>query len=298
MPLSKWFEAVFHEKVPDDYTLDTNPSYVLLTRLSLGTGFSIKHLYRMTAKTYMPWITDGFDQRGLNLFSDYFDQSFDLLPWSLCNEGDCCRNFFPKIIIPWLCSDQRPVVCRRCIETDPIPYLRIFWRLAIFGSCPRHKIRLVEYPLNWRKQTTVKGREIQEADDDVIYVDKLSLEAVTTGYVSLWPDRRLHAANYCRWVRLLIEDVLCFSPHREVIDCVWYSADISLRLGLCGSVVYERLRANDHYRVLFEIKTTTLVSVLWKEATDIFLLACIAIRLEIPYYSCKSYYRNRWRRVI
>jgi hypothetical protein len=73
MSLDKWFEAVFHEKVPDDYTLDTNPSYALLTELSFRTGFSRNHLYRMTIKTYMPWIIDGFDQDGLNLFSNYFD---------------------------------------------------------------------------------------------------------------------------------------------------------------------------------------------------------------------------------
>jgi hypothetical protein len=85
IPLEKWFEAVFHEKVPDDYTLDTNPSYALLAELSLGTGFSIKRLYRMTAKAYIPWITDGFDQGGLNLFSEYFDQSFNLLLISLRN---------------------------------------------------------------------------------------------------------------------------------------------------------------------------------------------------------------------
>lgn len=249
MSLDKWFEAVFHEKVPDDYTLDTNPSHVLLTRLSLGTGFSISRLYRMTTRAYMPWIMDGFDKDGINLFSEYFDQSFDLLPWRSCTESECCRNFFPKKVIPWLRKNKRPIICTKCIETDLVPYLRIFWRLAIFGSCPKHKIRLIEYPMNWKKKI-IPSREIQEADDDVIYVDKLSLEVVTKGHVLLWPERRLSAAIYCRWLRFLIEDLFCFSHHREDIDCVWHTAEMPYRLGLWGPFYYEALDLKDHYRVL------------------------------------------------
>lgn len=253
--LDEWFENIFSEKVPDDLTLDTNPSEKLIQQLSLGTGLSKNRLHQMTIKSYAPWIIDNLNNcnNQFNLFTDYLTQTFSVLPWRPCREKFCCRTILTDKIVPWLNRSKLPMICIKCLESDPIPYLRIFWRLTLLGGCPKHMIRLTEVPYYWQdglKLKKSKNKIIKATDHEVLLADTFSFQAITTGTVLLSPDRQLNAGIYCRWLRFLISELFCLSHNREDIDHIWYAAGESLKLGLVDNTPYENLSLYDRYRTL------------------------------------------------
>lgn len=247
MTLKEWFQEVFLVLAPDDFTLDTAPPEWLIDRITQGTGLSKNRINQMTIKAYAPWVIDGLSNADeFNLYTDYFTQSFSLLPWLSCKESPCCRTVLNKNIIPWLDRSALPTICVDCVSTDPIPYLRIFWRLALLGSCTTHKIPLTKNHIRWHSRLQLgKYKNTTTVSEHVQYVDHFSFQAITTGRFIYNNNIQFNAAIYCRWLRLLIEELFCLSRCREEIDQVWYIAGVSLKLGQLGSVCYEELQLDD-----------------------------------------------------
>lgn len=235
MTLDEWLEALFVTPIPDDFTLDTNPPAALIDKLIEGTGLSKERLYQMTLKSYTPWIIDGLEAPDqFNLYEDYFTQRFSVLPWPACKEKSCCRTYFNRQhVIPWLDRNTAPSLCVDCIQSDTIPYLRIFWRLALLGSCTQHKTLLTKDRIGWKKSLQFKNLiHLQPAPKSIAFVDRLSFQAITTGRVIYDNTIQFNAAVYCRWIRLLIEELFCGSLNREGIMEVWYMAGASYKVGL------------------------------------------------------------------
>lgn len=254
--LDKWFEMSFNEPAPDDFTLDLGLSENLIEALSVGTGVDKNYLNQMTVKGYAPWIVDGLQESQFDIDTDYCTQSFSPIPWGVCNQEVCCRSVFKMNSIPWVNKRKLLAICAPCIETDFIPYLRIFWRLALLGSCIKHNSCLVEARVSWQnglKIKSIKNKTIILIDERAKLVDSLSMQALTTGYVSYEPYIKMSAAIYCRWVRFLISELFCLSHDREDIKHVWYAAEVSLKLGFLDAVLYENFTTYDRYRTLIVI---------------------------------------------
>jgi hypothetical protein len=252
--LPTWYQTTFQELFPSDKQLDVCPSTSILEQLSAGTGLSLHYLWGLTLNGYVPWMIDNLsNENSEDVASCYFTQHCRLLPWKSCSHAACpCANKRGNIT-PWLSTKKTPLVCTKCLESDPIPYLRLYWRLTLMASCPFHRIRLTEQRYDWQRKMITKNKQSEGArtvSKEVQHVDQLSLQAITTGQVLLTPALRIDAGAYCRWLRWVISELFCQAVGREAVNEIWYAAGVAVRLGLFEDSVFEELKIDERYAVL------------------------------------------------
>jgi len=109
-----------------------------------------------------------------------------------------CRPWIPE---PY---GKESLFCAQCIRTDSIPYDRIFWRLCMMARCPIHRCLL-----DASDCLVIKLIPSNISDDNLLTVDKLTFQALTVGEVTLPNGNIMNAAVYVRFLRSLIEEIVC-----------------------------------------------------------------------------------------
>jgi hypothetical protein len=162
-------------------------------------------------------------------------------------------------LVPWQASGPpRLWTCPECLRTDTRPYRRLYWRFAWMGSCPAHGVLLEERPgIIWvqeQAQTTV-------AHLDLLFLDGLTLQAITAGSVVLPNGRRLHGGSWVRMVRAVIDE-LGLTMHearqaRSTLRVFWTIHGLGYRAGLGRSRPFELYPA-ERQRLLLTVAGTAL----------------------------------------
>lgn len=246
------WEAFFCEALGRDPVeapvLDRQAPASLVQTLSVRTGAPPERIWSMTLASYVPWIIDTLDDQDSACLSTYATQYRTLIrrqkPWM--SQG----LYNPKsgrYCLPWLgeSDSDELAVCPACLRTDRIPYLRLFWRLVLMESCPRHGCLLAEVagldPLT-HPRTQVW---INSADRDLLTVDRLSLQAVTRGVVRMKGGECMPATVYVRFLRSLIEELFCrrsaAGSDAPTLDKIWKDVGYPPYVWLSRSKPFERL---------------------------------------------------------
>lgn len=168
----------------DTQCLDRQPPRPLVQTLARRTGVKPERIWSMTLSGYVPWIIDTLDTADATCLSTYATQYQTLLtrqtPW--VSKG----LYHPKTgryCLPWLSEpgSSEQTLCLACLRTDPVPHLRLFWRLALMRSCPLHGCLLTTLPRPALSMIPYIEAPLESADRDLLSVDALSLRAVTHG---------------------------------------------------------------------------------------------------------------------
>lgn len=232
----------------DDHVLDRQPPEPLVQTLAMRTGVQPERLWAMTLSSYVPWIIDTLDPDDANCLTTYATQYQTLLtrqtPWM--SKGLYNRKT-GRYDLPWLgeTKTREQALCLACLRSDRIPYLRLFWRLCLMGSCPIHGCMLT--PVSWPALSIFHHLEtpLVSAAPDLLSVDGFSLQAVTTGTVNLRGDFTMNAAVYLRFLRSLVEELFCrrsaAGSQANTIATIWKEVGCRPYAGLMMSKPFERL---------------------------------------------------------
>jgi len=193
--------------------LDDQPPDGLLCILSERTGVPHERVRAMTLAAYGALLM-GVDatapaRNGAALFADYICQFGSLAPTA-------ARRMAPVPGLgsswrPWICADlldDRPRSCRRCLASDRVPYTRIHWRAAWMASCPIHG-EMLEPLYQWMEDPacSYEWAPARRATPEMIALDRMTLDAVTTGTVALPSGDRVHAGVWLRGLRTLVDEM-------------------------------------------------------------------------------------------
>jgi TniQ len=228
--------------------LDVNPPEKLLENLSERTGVPFDRIRAMTARAWVPLLIDSVDSNS-NGFRTYVGEHSILFPAPLRP-----LNGF-KARTPWLsqCHLQRTFVCRSCLDEDPEPYRRISWRMAWMTTCPTHGVMLNNGYSGFGANATSVGSGASPAPPELIALDRLTVQAVEKGSVSL-PLRKVHGGVWLRLLRALIDELslpaYLVRRYRPNIVEVWKRIGRKVRQGLPQSRVAFELMTPEHQIVV------------------------------------------------
>lgn len=238
-----------------DDPLDYQPPPALLTRLAARTNVSIDALRAMTVEGYVPLLIDRLTPAP-DLMQTYVSQYwFFIVP-----EGRALQH--SQALVPWQESaQQRRRTCPLCVRDDARPYHRLYWRLAWMGSCPAHGVLLEEGPpLLWVQD----GEETQPpmvAHPDLLFLDGLTLQAITAGAVMLPNGRRLHGGSWLRMVRAVIDELglTLEEAHqaRGTLRVFWTTPGLGYREGVRKPQPFE-MHPPERHRLLLTVAGTAL----------------------------------------
>lgn len=231
-----------------DRLLDRQPPISLVQTLAVRTGVPPERIWTMTLSGYVPWIIDTLDTDNAACLSTYATQYQTLLkrqtPWM--SKG----LYNPKTgryCLPWLSEpgSSGQTLCLACVRTDPVPHLRLFWRLGLMGSCPLHGCLLTTVPWPALSIVPYTDAPLESADRDLLSVDELSLQAVTQGRVRFQCGAEMDAAVYVRFLRSLIEELFCrrgaAGTCADTLVAIWKAVGCRPYAGLTMSKPFERL---------------------------------------------------------
>ncbi len=163
-------------------TLDRSPPEQLIKAISERTGVELEAVQRATLAGLMPFLFDCFETKELGSRAIWLTRSrlSDGIRWFRKAQG------------------SEVLVCRLCMEGYPDAAFLLPWRLAIFLSCPVHRlmleaVRVTGSSIAWQKEKP------EPAPSVVSKLDGRTWAAVTEGSVML-PGGLTDAA---RWFRLL-----------------------------------------------------------------------------------------------
>jgi hypothetical protein len=232
----------------DAQCLDRQPPRPLVHALAMRTGVKPERIWSMTLSGYVPWIIDTLDTADATCLSTYATQYQTLLtrqtPWVSKGRYDPKTG---RYCLPWLSEpgSSEQTLCLACLRTDPIPHHRLFWRLALMGSCPLHGCLLTTLPGAALSMIPDIEAPLESADRDLLSVDELSLQAVTHGRVRFPNGSEMDAAVYVRFLRSLIEELFCrrgaAGTCAETLAAVWKAVGCRPYAGLTVSKPFERL---------------------------------------------------------
>ncbi len=235
-----------------DDQLDYQPPLTLLTRLAARTTVPVDALRAMMMEGYVPLLIDQLTPAP-DLMQTYTNQHwFFVRP-----EGRALQR--SQDLVPWQASvPPRLWTCPRCLRDDARPYRRLYWRLAWMGSCPAHGVLLEERPgLLWAPasvQTTV-------AHPDLLFLDGLTLQAITGGTVVLPNGRRLHGGSWVRMVRAVIDELDLTMQEaqqaRGTLRVFWTTHGLGYRAGVGRPRPFE-MHPPERQRLLLTVAGTAL----------------------------------------
>ena len=234
------------ERIPR-HRLDRDPQDGLVAGLSDRTGVPARRLRTMTLSGYVPWIVDTLDAHDGGCLAMYATQYRVLLRqgagWMSKGIGDHRTGTY---CLPWIIEPygQEHLVCPACLAADAVPHLRIYWRLGLMASCPRHGCWLqdaADMPLNvWRRAP----EPLQPASAEVLDLDAVTLQALTAGQVEAPGGGAMCAAVYVRLLRSLLEELFCrparAGRHADRLEAVWQSVGQARCGGFSISKPFER----------------------------------------------------------
>lgn len=206
------FSNALSVKYIRNHLIDYDPPDELITKLSVCTGVHETNIRAMTLQGYVPWIVDTLDDNDSECLKHYATQYRTLLPPKIKWMSSGVRKRFKKKITycrPWIAEPygKEYLFCAQCIRADSIPYDRIFWRLCMMVSCPIHQCLLDVSECSVVRLSP--SRISQPADDNLLSVDTLTFQALTEGEVTLPNGDMMNACVYVRFLRSLIEEIVC-----------------------------------------------------------------------------------------
>lgn len=247
MGVGEFVEAALGIKRPDIGLVDFWPSAALIKKLAERTGVAVSRIRAMTMAVYVPYLLDSLGPR-TGIFSAYCCQ-FGAF------ENPAVRVRSPRDAwwLPWLSGDlagSRMAGCIYCMRSDQHSFGRLHWRASWMASCPGHGVLLQaaspaeqsEYPAP------------QEADQALVALDALTLQAVTRGRVRLPGGRIVHGGLWLRVLRGVIDEICrprrMKDPARPRIEAAWAIADLPYRHALGRWGIYEKLGRLERANVL------------------------------------------------
>jgi len=218
----------------------------LIMALSKRTTVPVGKIRAMTIEGYAPLLIDT-TLPAEGLFKAYISQFPTLAP---------IRNKFPKLLfsldemswLPWVSPYFKDQSCTECIDLDPVPYRRIYWRLSWMVCCPLHGQMLED------------SSPPRQASEAIIALDHLTLKAVSSGKVILHDGRTIHAAVWLRSLRTLIDEltrpISTLGQARLTIEKIWQSADRSRYMGSRKFLVFEYMGSKEREHIMQVVAET------------------------------------------
>lgn len=204
LTLKEFFHFFIKADFHGEWEININTSEELIEKVSTGTGINVKKIRQMTLKNLVPSLIDHLDSSKDLLFHYTSQYRILLNPSFILFSGK--RENSVDGVLPWvLFPFNHCMACPKCLQEDRRPYLRIHWCLALFGSCPIHKCKLVKV----RSYTDLFRSDllsVEESSTAVRYLDSLSWQAFTVGEVKI-NGERTSAMVYFRFLRSLIEEL-------------------------------------------------------------------------------------------
>ena len=221
------------------YDLDLNPPLTLLETIEKRSHLNLNQIFRMTFKSWVPFVIDQFDSNS-DAFSSYVGQYPVLLP-AKARFSRSLNNWRP-----WLSNPSTLRGCQLCIKSWQEPAFLLAWKLPIIVTCPFHGCRLQPYTsyLNnyvfWQEDKTT-DKPVTAA---ILKMDRRTWQALTDGKVEL-PRRSVHAGVWFRMLRSILNELsLPLSYHRRQsfhIKNIWSRCGYPIRAGLNVWKAYEYL---------------------------------------------------------
>lgn len=231
-----------------NHLIDRDPPNDLIIKLAACTGVHETSIRAMTLQGYVPWIIDTLNIYDSECLKLYASQYRILLPSNIKWMSSGIRKRYKKRItycLPWIVEPygKEYPLCVECLRTDLIPYERIFWRLGIMASCPIHRCLLdaSDYLVEKLIPACVPT---EPADEYLLFIDRLTFQAITVGEVILANGHSMNVAVYVRFLRSLIEEIFCRPSSmrrcKYVFFDMWDHLDIE-PWGRVNSLLFERL---------------------------------------------------------
>lgn len=237
-----------------DDQLDVQPPRTLLTRLAARTTVSVEALRAMTVEGYVPLLIDQLTPAP-DLMQTYTSQY-----WFFVRPEHRALRGSPELV-PWQGSGPpRRWTCPGCLRDDARLYRRLHWCVAWMGSCPVHGILLDERPGLLGAQDSAQT-PTRVAHSDLLFLDGLTLQAITDGTVVLPNGRRLHGGSWVRMVRAVLEELglTMQEAHqaRNTLRVFWTTHGLGYRQGLGRPRPFE-LYSPERQRLLLTVAGTAL----------------------------------------
>src|SRR6266851_524831 len=248
MPWQEFCHGALGTEALTEDLLDRQPPVALVHALAVRTGVPPERIWTMPLTGYVPWLIDTLDTDDATCLSTYATQYQTLLrrqtPWMSKGLSNRATG---RYCLPWLRepSPSDHTLCLACLRTDPIPHLRLFWRLGLLGSCPLHGCLLT--PVSRPALGLIDAIEtpLEAAEPDLLSVDALSWQAVTHGRVQCPCGAAMGAAVSGRCVRSLIEELFCrrsaAGADADTRAAIWEEVGCQPYAGLMLSKPFERL---------------------------------------------------------
>lgn len=221
------------------YDLDYNPSNKLLEIISHRSHLSFDRLYRMTFRSWMPFILDPHELAP-HRFETYVFQYLFLLS-SYASSYSVAANWRP-----WFGHCETVRACQLCLESNLKGVIHLSWKLPFMMTCPLHKCRLqacINYSrgyVYWKKEEVMD----HPVTKDILTMDRRTQQALMTGKVDL-ARGSIHAGVWFRFLRSLLNELSlplsCHRARRTDIEKIWHQCGYPLRAGLHIWKPYEYL---------------------------------------------------------
>jgi hypothetical protein len=199
--------ASIAEAPPDAAGLDEAPDPHLVEALSGRTGVPVERVCAMTLARYAPALIDSLAPAP-GLFAAYAGRFGWYVP-------PARRRAEPwpgagGTWVPWRSGDllgRLARCCPACLAGDPVPYVRLHWRLSWMASCPLHGAALVPTPAAPALSRLYRERDDPPPAPDLVDLDRITLGAVTTGRATLPGGGAIPAGAWVRALRALLDEV-------------------------------------------------------------------------------------------
>jgi len=235
--------------------LDYAPPPALIARLSARTNISAEVLWTMTVQRYVPLLLGRLDTPLGRLRTDTRPC------WMFVPPHDRAPQHGAPLIA-WQDSMQRGGrLCPRCLHHEAPSYRRLSWRLSWMGSCPRHGVALVERPHRLGGQDGAMSQPVTAGHPDLLFLDRLTLQAITRGAVVLPNRRRLPGGRWLRLVRALVDELGLTlkeaNQARATLRVFWAKHGLGYRGGVLLPTPFE-LHQLDRQRLFLTIAGTAI----------------------------------------
>jgi TniQ protein len=234
--------------VPAPADLDWDPPAPILESLAGRTGVPVGELRPMTIAGWVPWLLDGLDVAGQDLYDAYVDQHSVLLHQGQRRPRRLRAVRGGRPWRPWLAPrpDRRPSprLCPLC-SAEGTRFIDLLATLPIMTSCVHHGVRLV--PELGVMVAHIDGVQTpaEPVDAAVVALDRYTYQGLTTGRVGL-PGRDVHVGRWFRLLRTLLAEVSEAPSHvgarsAATLRLIWQTVGQPQRAGLGVWQPYEYL---------------------------------------------------------
>ncbi len=204
MRTGEFLRAAFGaDPAPDGRELDIAPPASLAAAISERTGVPVEQVHAMTLARYTPEpIASLAPSPGL--FAAYACRH----EWFI-QPGHRRAEPPPGVAetwVPWRAKDLLdglPHGCSACLAGDPVPYVRLHWRLSWMASCPLHRLMLEPMVASSPFYATADD---MPAPSGLAALDRITLKAVVAGRTGLPGGGGAGGGVWLRALRALLDE--------------------------------------------------------------------------------------------